>query len=112
MHPLIHRAQRHIDEQYASRIPLASIAKLLNVSPNYLSRLFRQECGMTLTAYVQRVRLEHARRLLVEGRQSISEIAYRVGYQTYRDFYRNFVKYEQASPRQLRRRLSGDSSAR
>jgi len=106
-HPMVRRARRHIEEHYSSRIALASIAELLNVSPNYLSRLFRQETGLTLTAYVQKVRLEHARRLLGEGRQSISEIAYRVGYQTYRDFYRNFVKYEQSSPRQMRRRLAG-----
>ena len=33
-------------------------------------------------------------------------IAFVVGYQTYRDFYRNFVKYERASPRQARRRLA------
>jgi AraC-like DNA-binding protein len=32
-------------------------------------------------------------RLLEFGRYSLSEIAYRVGYQNYRDFYRNFVKH-------------------
>ena len=53
------------------------------------------------------MRLDHARLLLAIGGRSISEIAYLVGYQNYRDFYRNFVKYERASPRQARRKLSG-----
>ena len=61
---------------------------------------------MTLTSYIQRVRINHARRLLAEGGESISEIAYRVGYRNYRDFYRNFVKHENASPRAVRERLS------
>jgi AraC-like DNA-binding protein len=61
---------------------------------------------MTLTSYIQRVRIGHARRLLADGRESISEIAYRVGYRNYRDFYRNFVKQENASPREVRARLS------
>jgi two-component system response regulator YesN len=65
---------------------------------------------MTLTAYVHRVRLEHARMLLAAGDHTISEIAYLVGYQTYRDFYRNFVKYEQSSPRQARKRLGEPQS--
>ena len=100
------RARSHIDEHYARRLSLSTVAAALNVSPNYLSRLFRRETGMTLTTYVQRVRLDHARRMLAEGsRRSISEIAYLVGYQNYRHFYRNFVKYEKASPRQVRRTL-------
>ena len=82
------------------------MAAILHVSPNYLSRLFRRETGLTLTAFVHRVRLDHAVALLGESNRSISEIAYRVGYQNYRDFYRNFVKVEQASPREVRRRLT------
>ena len=43
--------------------------------------------------------------LLARGGHRISEIAYLVGYQNYRDFYRNFVKYEKASPREVQRQL-------
>ena len=45
--------------------------------------------------------------LLCHGETRLSEIAYRVGYQNYRDFYRNFVKYESSAPRAVRRRLAG-----
>jgi AraC-like DNA-binding protein len=104
-HPLVGQAKSLIDADYDRRISLSVIAERLNVSSNYLSRLFRREVGITLTAYVHRVRLGHAVLLLAEGGSSISEIAYRVGYQNYRDFYRNFVKYEKRSPRQMRRDL-------
>lgn len=105
VHPLVQKAQSFIEEHYRSRIALAGIARGLHVSPSYLSRLFRKETGTTLTAQIHRVRLEHARLLLASGGRSLSEIAFLVGYQTYRDFYRNFVKYENASPRQARRRI-------
>ncbi len=105
-HPLVRSAMVYIHENYHQRLSLSTISGILHVSANYLSRLFRKETGKTITRYIQQIRLEHALVLLAEGRRSISEIAYTVGYQNYRDFYRNFVKYEKESPRQVQRRLS------
>jgi AraC-like DNA-binding protein len=110
-HPLVQHAQAYIEDHYQHRIGLSAVAAQLNVSPNYLSRLFRRQTGSTLTAYVHHVRLEHARLLLAAGDRSISEIAYLVGYQTYRDFYRNFVKYERASPREAKLRFGAAGGA-
>jgi AraC-like DNA-binding protein len=111
-HPLVERTAKFIDESYQQRISLSIVAEALAVSPNYLSRLIRRETGITLTALIQRTRLRRAKQLLAEGGRSISEIAYQVGYQNYRDFYRNFVKYENTSPRQMRRRLSEERQTR
>jgi two-component system response regulator YesN len=105
LHPVVARAKSYIGGNYDRRVYLSTVAEHLHVSPNYLSRLFRRETGQTLTEYVQRVRLEEARQLLARGGRRISEIAYMVGYQNYRDFYRNFVKYEKAAPREVQRRL-------
>ena len=105
--PLIARAKEVIDRDYASRTSLSSVARELHVSASYLSRLFRRETGVTLTTYVQQVRIGHARRYLQANPDvRLSEVAYQVGYRNYRDFYRNFVKYESASPRDVRRRLT------
>jgi len=105
-HHLVSGAQSFIEENYPGRISLSSVAAHLNVSPNYLSRVFKRETGTTLTSYTHSVRLEHAMVLLATGGRSISEIAYLVGYQNYRDFYRNFVKIKKASPREFQRGLS------
>jgi len=105
-HPLVERAKAYIEQHYHQRVSLSSVAVLLHLSPNYLSRLFRRDTGETLTAYTHKVRLEHAKLLLAEGERSISEVAYAVGYQNYRDFYRNFVKYEKSSPREAQRKLA------
>ena len=105
-HPLAVRACAYIEGNYHRRLSLSQVASGLAVSPSYLSRVFRRETGVTLTAYIQRVRIDRSLVLLAQGPSSISEIAYQVGYQNYRDFYRNFVKYEKASPRQMRQMLA------
>ncbi len=104
-HPLAERACSYIDGNYHRRLSLSHVAEQLAVSPSYLSRVFRRETGCTLTAYIQRVRIERSLVLLARGANGLAEIAYQVGYQNYRDFYRNFVKCEQASPREVRKRL-------
>ena len=104
--PLVGRARAYIRENFHVKISLSSVAERLHVSSNYLSRRFRRETGMTLTSYIHRVRLRQAKRLLAQGGRSISEIAYLIGYQNYRDFYRNFVKYEHATPSEVLRDLS------
>jgi len=106
-HPLAGRACAYIDGHYHRRLSLSQVAEQLAVSPSYLSRVFRRETGVTLTTYIQRARIERSLVLLARGASSISEIAYQVGYQNYRDFYRNFVKCEKASPRKVRSRLRG-----
>jgi len=107
--PVVQRACVFIRENYHDRISLSSIAERLHVSPNYLSRQFRRETGSTLTSFIHRVRLEHARAMLADGGRSISEVAYRVGYQNYRDFHRNFVKYENVAPSQVSRAASSET---
>ena len=104
--PLVGRARAYIRENFHVKISLSSVADRMHVSSNYLSRQFRRETGMTLTSYIHRVRLRQARRLLAQGGRTISEIAYLIGYQNYRDFYRNFVKYEHATPSEVLRDLS------
>jgi AraC-like DNA-binding protein len=101
---LVQRARTLIEESYRERLSLSSVAARLHVSPAHLSRVFRQQTGSTLTEFVHQTRLCHARRLLAEGGRTICEIAYLVGYQNYRDFYRNFTKHESASPGEVRRR--------
>jgi len=103
---MVERAQAYIRENYQTRVSLSKVAEHLNVSPNYLSRVFKKNTAVNLTSYLHRVRLEHAMLLLASGERSISEIAYLVGYQNYRDFYRNFVKHKNASPRQVQRELT------
>jgi AraC-like DNA-binding protein len=98
----VERARLYIISNYTRRLPLHEVARAAGISPNYLSHLFRKQCGATLTQFVNQLRVREAVKLIRDGSKSISEIAYLVGYQNYRDFHRNFVRLERSPPRRLR----------
>ena len=104
-HPAIAQAMAFIGESYHLRISLRDVAAHLGLSRTYLSTLFRRECGFTLTEYIHRVRLQGARELMRGGVPALSMVAARVGYRNYRDFHRNFVRYQNASPKSFKRAL-------
>ncbi len=102
---LVLKAKNYIEENYHNKLSLSRVAEVVNVSKNYLSTLFKSECQYTLTEYIHLVRMKKAEFLLKSSNKTISEIAFQVGYQTYRDFYRNFVKNKKFSPKTYRRSL-------
>jgi len=110
-HPAVEQVKSFIRANYRRKIALADIALAVGVSRNYLSHLFKRHCGVTVTEYIHRTRMKEAEHLLLNGGHSVSEIAYSVGYQNYRDFHRNFVKYEKTSPKKFRQFRSKNRGA-
>ncbi len=86
-------------------LSLSYIAEQLNVSPAYLSGLFKKECGCTLTEYVNRMRLEQAIRLLSDAEKQIQTIAYECGFQDPNYFIRLFKRHTGMTPGQYRKMM-------
>jgi len=101
-HPAVEQVKHFVRANFNHKIALAEIARAVGVSRNYLSHLFRRHCGVTVTEFIHRTRMKQAESLLLNGGMTVSEIAYLVGYQNYRDFHRNFVRYEKTSPKKFR----------
>jgi len=101
-HPAVEQVKNFVRANFNHKIALAEIARAVGVSRNYLSHLFRRHCGVTVTEFIHRTRMKQAEELLLNGGMTVSEIAYLVGYQNYRDFHRNFVRYEKTSPKKFR----------
>jgi len=101
-HRAIETVKEYVRENYMRKISLTEIAGAVGVSRNYLSHLFKRHCAVTVTEFIHKTRLREAERLLIHGGKTVSEIAYLVGYQNYRDFHRNFVRYEKTSPKRFR----------
>ena len=79
----------------------------MNYCPDHIRRVFRQDTGMTPTAYLNKIRLEHARELLlrpVSPAYSIQDIAHRSGFDDPDYFCRLFHKETGLSPRDYRKR--------
>lgn len=89
-----------------SELSLARTARHTQLSPNYLSALFRQELDCTFTEFITKKRMDEARRLLRSTDKRIGEIALAVGYKDPRYFSTLFKKTQGCTPRELRARQS------
>jgi CheY-like chemotaxis protein/AraC-like DNA-binding protein len=108
LHPLPHFSARvvgvieHLSAHYAD-LNMRDLGRSLEKSPYYLSRLFRSETGMTLKAYVNRVRVEAARQLLLETSEKIETVATLVGFHDASHLSRQFLKLSGRRPGDYRR---------
>jgi len=99
----IRKAISYINENYADRIALQDVAHYTCLSPNYLSQLFKQETGKSFLEYLTHCRVEAAKKLLIQSNLTISEIAYKLGYDMPSYFSEVFKKHEGLTPSQYRK---------
>ena len=92
----------HIDEDIGHDV----IAAKYRIHPGYLSRLFKQEMGETLSEYLLRIKIERAAELLKSGNYKVGEIAVMVGYSASSYFSVMFKKHTGYSPREYSQRIS------
>ncbi|MBX7548215.1 DJ-1/PfpI family protein [Streptomyces sp. NPDC004232] len=101
----LREVQRWITEHPAGDLTVDSLAARARLSPRHFARAFREETGMTPGRYVDRVRLEHARRLLEDTTDGIEEIARAGGYGTPEAMRRAFLRALGTPPAEYRRRF-------
>jgi two-component system response regulator YesN len=97
----VDRAVVYIKTSYQKEISLGSIAKEINVSPYYLSKLFRKYTGKTCTELIAEERIEAAKRLLVQNYSS-KETCFQVGFNSQNYFVKIFKKYVGVTPGEYR----------
>lgn len=105
---VMERAKKYIDENYRENIAREDVAAVAFVTPNYFSKLFWTHMGMNLREYINRLRIEEAKRLLLSTSMSISEIASYVGYYNISYFSTVFRKIVGESPIVWRNQLYGE----
>jgi AraC-like DNA-binding protein len=98
----IWKARKFIEEYSGEELSLRSVAKAVNIHPNYLSERFKQVTGTNFVEYVARTRFEKACRLLHDGDLRISDIAFTAGFQSLSQFNRVFKRLAGKSPTQFR----------
>jgi YesN/AraC family two-component response regulator len=92
-----------IDKGYAERITLKTVAAEIRGNPAELGRRFQATVGVSVHAYVTRVRLAHAARL-ISSNVKVEAVALGVGYRSKKNFYRQFTKHFGLTPEAFRRR--------
>ncbi|SBT88169.1 Helix-turn-helix domain-containing protein [Streptomyces sp. DI166] len=97
--------QQWITEHPAADLGVETLAARAGLSPRHFARAFRAETGTTPGRYVDRVRLEHARRLLEDTTSGVEEVARASGYGTPEAMRRAFLKALGTAPTEYRRRF-------
>jgi len=96
------RSIRHIHEHYDEPLTVQKLAELEHYNPTYYSEWFMKETGKSPSSYIQEVRLNEAKKLLISSDMSLLHIATQVGLAQQSSLTRLFVKHEQLTPSQYR----------
>ena len=105
-HSVVERIVQYLNENLHEDIGHDALAAKYRMHPGYLSRLFKQEMGETISEYLLRIRIEKAAQLMKEGHYKIGEISTMVGYSASSYFSIMFKKYTGYSPREYCQKVS------
>ena len=94
----------YLRENYDQQIDFAAVAEAQAVSAPYLSKLFHERVGTSPSRYLTDLRMQKAKKLLLDSQLSIKEIAARVGYPDPFHFSKSFKNAVGMSPAQYRER--------
>ena len=97
----------YIDHNYQTNIKLESIAPLFGYNSAYLGKIFNKTVGESFNSYVDHIRIEHSKELLMQNKLKVYEIAEQVGYKNVDYFHKKFKKYVGESPAEFRKQLDG-----
>ena len=97
------QVNRYIMEHYRENIGRSEVAQQFHLSPEYLSKVYKQETGKRLKDFIMECRIEEAKRRMDQG-ERVSEAAEAAGFDNFTYFSTVFKKYTGISPNQYRRR--------
>ncbi|MHA6480496.1 AraC family transcriptional regulator [Paenibacillus sp. strain BS8-2] len=102
LHRKISAIVRYINSNYAEPIRLEELAFQFEISPAYLSRMFKEVTGFSLVTYVNLIRIQEAQRLLQETDDKVITIAEHVGFGSLVQFGRAFRQITNITPLRYR----------
>ena len=96
----------YINLNYSQSLTAAELTALSNYSEYYFMKLFKQYTGKTLIAYINDLRIEKSKPLLLHSDSSVTEIALEVGFNNTSYFIKKFQQATGMSPHKFRSNLS------
>lgn len=88
----IRMAKQYVQDNYSQQVTLEDVAEAINLSPAYLSTMFKKEMGLGFSDFLIACRIEAAKQLLKTTALPISEVAVQVGYADSKYFSKTFNK--------------------
>ncbi len=95
--------KEYIKENYINEVPLDDVAQHVGHSKNYICKTFKENTGMTINLFLNKVRIEQAAQLLINTNLDVSEISSNVGYNNVYHFIKTFKKIVGTPPGNFRK---------
>ena len=105
----VKQAQEYIESHFTEKITVDGLCERFNVGRRTFERRFKKATSNTIIEYIQRVRIEAAKKLLESDRAGINDIMYEVGYHDIKTFRELFKKTAGMSPVEYRNRYSKEA---
>lgn len=102
----IHQAQGFIEQHYQERISIEQLMELTHLSRRTFVRRFKKATHINVVEYLQKVKIEAAKKLLEEQRHTVNEVMFEVGYQDPKAFREVFKKVSGTTPLEYRQRFA------
>ncbi|MFD0674542.1 response regulator [Cohnella sp. GCM10027633] len=99
---LVLTIKEHVGNHIGGDLSLNRLAELVYLTPFYVSRLFKENTGMTITDYIIEARVSYAKKLLAETNLKIHEVGERIGYDSAPYFSRFFKRICRMTPQEFR----------
>jgi len=107
----IKKAQDFIENNFQNKITVDQLATMFALSRRNLERRFKKATANTVIEYIQRVKIEAAKKNLETARKNINEVMYEVGYNDTKAFRTTFKKITGLSPIQYRNKYNRELAA-
>lgn len=101
---VVYKIKAYIKENIAEELNVEMLARLVNLSPDYLTKVFKKETQLTLNDYIIQQRMFLAKELLMTSNMSVNRVSDKTGYTNYSYFSKAFKKYYGVSPREMQQK--------
>lgn len=92
----------YVLENFLRPVHLHEVASVASMNPASFSRYFKVKTGKTFTRFLNEIRIEHACKLLIDGKYNVSEVGYECGFQHQSYFIKQFRRSTGQTPLQYK----------
>ena len=100
----MHKITAFIKSNYMHKISLGDIAEHVYMSKSYISKIFNEEMHMSISSYINKVRIDKSKHLLLDDSMTIADIASLTGFEDQSYFTKQFKTATGLSPKKFRER--------
>lgn len=106
----VKKAQEFIEQNFCERITVDQLASMFALGRRNLERRFKKATSNTIVEYIQRVKIEAAKKSLESSRENVNQVMYKVGYSDIKAFRTTFKKITGISPLEYRNKYNKEAA--